>query len=210
MSDNSKDEKYLIVIGREYGSGGRRIGRMLADALGFSYYDKGLLSEAANRLGFSREIFAGNDERRPSLLRSLLSLTYGVQSGEIGNATMSDENLYELQSQVIKEICMHESCVIVGRTADYIMREHPHILSIFVHAPIEKRAESLVNRGEASNIEAAEDIAQKNDRNRSSFYNYYTNRDGWGKASNYHLSFDSSRMADEVIISTVKAMLKSH
>lgn len=210
MSDNSKDKKYLIVIGREYGSGGRRIGRMLADALGFSYYDKGLLSEAANRLGFSREIFAGNDERRPSLLRSLLSLTYGVQSGEIGNATMSDENLYELQSQVIKEICMHESCVIVGRTADYIMREHPHILSIFVHAPIEKRAESLVNRGEASNIEAAEEIAQKNDRNRASFYNYYTNRDGWGKASNYHLSFDSSRMADEVIISTVKAMLKSH
>lgn len=210
MSDNSKDEKYLIVIGREYGSGGRRIGRMLADALGFSYYDKGLLSEAANRLGFSRDIFAGNDERRPSLLRSLLSLTYGVQSGEIGNATMSDENLYELQSQVIKEICMHESCVIVGRTADYIMREHPHILSIFVHAPIEKRAESLVNRGEASNIEAAEEIAQKNDRNRASFYNYYTNRDGWGKASNYHLSFDSSRMADEEIISTVKAMLKSH
>lgn len=207
MAQTEETQNFVIVIGRQYGSGGRRIGKMLADVLGVRYYDKSLLREAARELGYSPEIFARKDERRPSLLRSLLSFNYGAPTAEISHAPMSDENLYKYQSQVIKEICARESCVIVGRTADYIMRHHPRMLSIFVHAPAELRAAAVMARNEADSPEKAMDIAAKCDANRQQYYNYYTNRDAWGHADNYHLSFDSSRISDEAIIAIVRDIL---
>lgn len=206
-SGKTLEDKFLVVIGRQYGCGGRRIGRMIADSLGISYYDKSLLSEAARRLGYSSEIFARKDEKRPSLLRSLLSFNYGAPTANIEEAPMSDEKIYEFQSRVIKEICSQESCVIVGRTADYIMREHPRLVSLFIHAPAETRAKAVISRGEAADTAAALEIATRNDRNRGAYYNYYTNRNGWGVASNYHLSFDSSRMTDDAILAAIRAML---
>lgn len=210
MNQNKNSEvsdNFVIVIGREYGSGGRRIGKMLARRLGVSYYDKSLLSEAAKGLGYSADIFERNDEKRPSLFRSMLSFNLGAQTANIGGSTMSDEKIYEFQSRVIKEICGRESCVIVGRTADYIMRDHPRLLSIFVHAPADARAAAVVRRGETADHSEAIDIVSRNDRNRSSYYNYYTNRQGWGRASNYHLAFDSTRICDDAIFDTVNAIL---
>lgn len=206
--DNTPD-RFVIVIGRQYGSGGRRIGKMIAENLGVSYYDKSLLSEAAGELGYSSEIFERNDERRPSLLRSLLSFTYGATTANIEQSTMSDEKIYEFQSRVIRGICERESCVIVGRTADYIMRDHPGLVSLFIHAPAEARALSIIKRGETDCQAKAIDTAAKNDRARASYYNYYTNRDAWGRADNYHLSFDSSCMTDETIIAAVRSILEN-
>ena len=200
--------KFLIVIGREYGSGGRRIGKLLADRLGVNYYDRTLLREAAQRLGYSTEIFERKDERRPSLIRSILSFTYGANTANFEGAPMSDEKIYESQSRVIRDICARESCVIVGRTADYVMRRHPGLISLFVHAPLERRVENILRSGEFSDEEEARDKAVAIDRRRESYYNYYTNRQGWGQANNYHLSFDSSRIGDEEIISTVKSMIE--
>lgn len=199
--------QYVIVIGRQYGSGGRRIGKMIANQLGISYYDKTLLSEAAAKLGYSPEIFATKDEKRPSLFRSLLSFTYGAQTANIDQAPMSDEKLYEYQSQVIRDICEKESCVIVGRTADYVMRSYPNMVSLFIHAPIETRIKAIIKRGEASTEKEAEEIADKNDRGREAYYNYYTNRNLWGKAQNYHLSFDSTRISDKAIIAAIQSLL---
>lgn len=201
-------EKILIVIGRQYGSGGRRIGKLLARELGISYYDKTLMSEAAGSLGYSAEIFNRADEKRPSLLRSLLSFNYGASTSDLTATPMSDEELYRFQSQVIREICQRESCVIVGRTADYVMRDHPRMASIFVHAPIECRAKALVERGEAADEKEGADIASRRDKSRASYYNYYTNRNGWGRSENYHLSFDSSRLSDEAILTAVTSLLK--
>lgn len=207
MDNAHATDKFLIVIGRQYGSGGRRIGRMLAGRLGATYYDKSLLSEAAGRLGYSPEIFAQKDERRPSLIRSLLSFTYGAPTANIEQAPMSDEKIYEAQSHVIRDICSRESCVIVGRTADYVMRRHPRMVSLFVHAPADARAAAIMRRGETDDEHEAHEIAEKNDRNRESYYNYYTNSNNWGHASNYHLTFDSSRMTDDAIVAVVSAML---
>lgn len=207
MDTAHTDERFLIVIGREYGSGGRRIGKMLAERLGATYYDKSLLSAAAARLGYAPEIFARKDERRPSLIRSLLSFTYGAPTANIDEAPMSDEKIYEAQSHVITDICSRESCVIVGRTADYIMRRHPRMLSIFVHAPLSARAAAIIERGETGNLCDAREIAERNDRNRESFYNYYTNSNGWGRAANYHLSFDSSKVSDDTISAVAAEML---
>lgn len=210
MKSSGQEEKdnFLIVIGRQYGSGGRRIGRMLAKELGISYYDKSLLSVAAGRLGYNPRIFERKDERPPSFLRSLLSFNYGAPTANISEAPMSDEKLYESQSQVIKDICARESCVIVGRTADYIMRDHGRMVSLFVHAPADVRARALVERGEASEPKEALELAARHDKGRESYYNYYTNRNAWGHAHNYSFSFDSSRLSDAMILQAVKDMLK--
>lgn len=200
-------EKILIVIGRQYGSGGRRIGKMLAERLGISYYDKTLLNKAAEKLGYSKQIFDSKDEKRPSLLRSLLSFNYGSPTGQITETPMSDEKLYEFQSNVIREICRKESCVIVGRTADYIMREHPRMVSLFVHAPLEHRGASVLTREEMKDLKEAMSQASRRDHDRRDYYNYYTNGDRWGEAENYHLTFDSSRISDEAILSAVRSML---
>lgn len=207
MTDIDRSDRFVIVIGRQYGSGGRRIGKMLARELGVGYYDKSLLSKAAAEMGYSPEIFARKDEKRPSLLRSLLSFNYGAMSDEIGQAPMSDEKIYEYQSRVIKDICERESCVIVGRTADYVMRHHPHLLSLFIHAPADCRAEAIIRRGETDDRDKARDIATRNDSDRQSYYNYYTNRNGWGRADNYHLTFDSSRISEKAILTAVRDML---
>ncbi|MDE7403052.1 MAG: cytidylate kinase-like family protein [Muribaculaceae bacterium] len=204
----SKEDKFVIVIGRQYGSGGRRIGRMLAQSLGISYYDQALLAEASERLGYSPDIFAQRDEKRPSFFRSMLSLNYGAPVMNVGQQTMSDEAIYALQSKVIREICENESCVIVGRSADYVLRHHPHLLSIFVHANDEDRANAIVKRGEATDRESALELAAKRDSQRQDFYNYFTNRESWGKAGNYHLCFNSSMISDATILTIVKDMLK--
>lgn len=208
-TDNTSASEFVIVIGREYGSGGRRIGKRLADELGVRYYDKSLLSEAASKLGYSPEIFEHKDERRPSLIRSLLSFTYGAQTAEINNQTLSDEKIYEFQSRVIRDICRHEPCVIVGRTADYIMRDHPGLISLFVHAPIERRIDAILARGETDDREKARETADHIDRNRESYYNYYTNSNGWGRARNYHLTFDSSVIGDNEIAQFVRSIIES-
>lgn len=196
-------EKFVIVIGRQYGAGGRRFGKLLAQKLGVSYYDKELLGAAAEQSGFSKEIFAKQDEKRPSVLRSMLSFSYGSTSGSYNPHTLSGENIYRAQSDIIRNICSRESCVIVGRTADYVMRHHPNLISIFIHAPEQQRIKSIIQRGEASNERETLEIIKKKDRERESYYNYYTGRN-WGAASNYDICLDSSkipmeRMADLVV-----------
>lgn len=205
--DNLSGEKgVVIVIGREYGSGGRRIGKMLAKSLNIPYYDKTLLSEAARSLGYAPEIFERTDERRPSLMRSLLSFTYGAHGSDYNASSLSDERIYQFQSNVIRDICDRGSCVIVGRTADYVMREHPGLLSIFIHAPLSMRARHIMERENISNEEDARNLAVKKDHEREAYYNYYTNRN-WGRCSNYHISLDSSKLSDDAILSLVKSIL---
>ncbi len=197
---------FIIVIGRQYGAGGRKLGKRLAETLNVPYYDKELLSEAADALGFSKELFLKADEKKPSILRSFLSFNYGSPSASFSSYTLTDDNLYRAQSDVIKSICEKGSCVIVGRTADYVMREHPGLLSIFVHAPEEHRAKAILERGEAKSMEEALEKARKFDRSRESYYNYFTNRH-WGRADNYDLTFNSSRLSTEALLPLILSAL---
>lgn len=195
--------KHLIVIGRQFGSGGRYIGRLLAEDLGFGYYDRELLSEAAGDCGFSADIFTCADERPPSPLRSLLHLDYGYP--DIHNpSTLSCEGIYKAQSEVIRKICARESCVIVGRTADYVMRDHPGLLSVFLHAPLADRCRRIVARGDCLTEREAADMARKNDRKRSDYYNYFTGR-RWGHADNYDISLNASRIEARQLVAVIRA-----
>lgn len=200
----------VIVIGRQFGSGGRRIGKLVAERLGIGYYDKELLSEAAGSLGYAPEIFAAADEKRPSPLRSMLQGVYGI-ADNFHTTSMSGEKLYERQSEVIRKIGDMGDCVIVGRTADYVLRDCPGLVSVFLHAPIEHRARMIVERNDSASLDEAAELARKHDRDRESYYNYFTGRN-WGKASNYHLTLDASAIEEsdtaELIISFAKTKMK--
>ncbi len=188
----------VIVIGRQFGSGGRRIGKILAEKLNCDYFDKELLSQAAESMGYAKEVFAAHDERKPSAFRTLLQGVYGI-ADNFHDISMSGERLYGQQSKVIREICNDKPCVIVGRTADYILRHHPGLLSVFLHSPLEKRAKDIVARGDSASEQEAIDMARKMDRDRESYYNYYTCAQNWGRADNYDITIDSSSLSgDEV------------
>ena len=183
----------IVSIGRSFGAGGRAIGRQLSTLLDIPFYDNELLKEAAGEFGFSPEVFARADERPPSRLKRMVSMMYGVAE-TYQPITLSTENLYQAQSLVIRSIAQRSSCIIIGRTADYILRDFPRLLNVFVHAPVAYRALKIVERGDApSEVEAIE-LARQKDRRRQEYYNYFTGRQ-WGVASNYDLCLDSSLLA---------------
>lgn len=204
---------FVITIGRQYGSGGREIGRLVADALGIKYYDKELLAEAAKASGVKPEIFEAADERSPSFFSNIWSFNLGFNSGSylIGNSPVSDEKIYAAQSNVMKNLARQSSCVIVGRSADYVLREHPALISVFIHSSIEQRIIRIMNRTNIDSAEKAREIAAKKDKLRASYYNFYTDKT-WGAASSYDLSIDSSKLSNDaisrLIVNYVKARIE--
>lgn len=199
------DKKSVIVIGRQFGSGGREIARLVADKLGHRYFDREILSEAAVRCGFSPDLFASRDEKRPSALRSLLQFGYGLS--ETYSSGISSELIYKHQSEVIRSLAEEDGCVFVGRTADYVLRYHPRLLSVFIHAPEEDRAARIISRGDCSDQRQALELARRMDRKRADYYNYFTGRQ-WGSGSNYDLCINASRFSVERVAEMIVAAEK--
>ena len=201
------EDKFVIVIGRQFGSGGRTIGKKIAETLGVDYYDTELLSHAAETLGVQAHVFKDYDEKKPSPLRALLQGAYGI-ADNFHSVPLTGERIYSAQCKIIKDIAKKSSCVIVGRNADFILRDHPNLLSVFLHAPIEHRVKKILERNEATTREEAIETANRNDRRRESFYNFYTGEKKWGVASNYHLTLDTSRMDNDSIVSLIISLVK--
>lgn len=196
-----KSENNIIVVGRQYGSGGRKVGMALAKRLNIPYYDKVIISKVASHYGYDPEILLNADEKKPSLFGSIIPGKYGIFD-TYATSPISKEALHEAQTNVIRQICQEGSCVIVGRTADYIMRDHPGLLSVFIHAPLVWRGHNLIRRGEASTLQEAMCAIKKADSNRQGYYNYYTGKN-WGVADNYHLTIDGSRFEPEEIAAII-------
>lgn len=202
MSNTRLPSDAVIVVGRQFGSGGRKIGRRLAEEFGLKYYDKEVLAEAASRLGISQDVFSRYDEKRPSVIRTLISNTFGVQDS-FHISPLSNESIYTAQGEVINELADEGPAVFVGRSADYILRHRPNLVSIFLHGPIEHRAKVLLDRGDVTSIEKGIEMARRIDKNREEFYNYYTGRK-WGHADNYHFTLDTSGLSFEDTYNLVK------
>lgn len=198
-------KNHVIVIGRQFGSGGREIGRMLAQKLDIPYYDRELLSEAAKRLGFRHELFEKADERRPSPFRALFDAGYG--SPTYGLSSLGRERLYLAQSEVIGRIAAEGPCVIVGRTADYILRDDSRLTSIFLHSDDKTRAKRIIRRHDCIDEETAIEMAKKRDRHRENYYNYFTGRK-WGYSANYHLTLDVSYLSVEEAVRLILQYLE--
>ena len=202
----NNSDNIIIVIGRQYGGSGRKTGRALAEALGISYYDKEIINKVSAKYGFDPDILHRADEKKPSPFRSMLLGKYGVMD-MYATSPLSKESLYEAQTKVISQICNEGSCVIVGITADYIMRDHPGLVSVFIHAPKEWRAQNLLQRGEADSIQDALAKIKKADSDREGYYNYFTGRK-WGSADNYHLTIDASLLSNEEMVNMIAQYIK--
>ncbi len=201
-------KNFVITIGRRFGSGGRELGRVLSRKLGIPFFDKELLLEAARKAGMSAEFFERNDERVPQFLSGIIPFSFGLNPMPwyVGTTTISDDSLYHLQSEFIKELAANQSCIIVGRSADYVLREHPNLISIFVTAPVGDCVRRILNRHESATEAEARQLAQKMNRLRASYYNFYTDRT-WGAAAGYDLCIDSSKLPMEQIADIVIAYL---
>ncbi|MDE6176356.1 MAG: cytidylate kinase-like family protein [Paramuribaculum sp.] len=198
----------VITIGRQFGSGGRELGKRLADSFGIRYYDKELLSEAAEKAGINPRFFEKNDERFPSFVSGVFAFAHGFSSVNpfSGPSSISDECVYKAQSDFIHQKASEESCVFVGRSADYVLRDHPRCLNLFVHAPIEECVKRIMRRGDFGDSDKARSHANKVNRQRADYYNFYTDKT-WGVASSYDLSFDTSLIPMEGIVEIVRRYL---
>lgn len=185
----------IYTIGREFGSGGKEVGDKLAERLGIALYDKELLQRAAKESGFCEEIFENHDEKpTSSFLYSLVMDTYSV-NGYSSSPFLDmplNHKVFLAQFDTIKKIAANESCVIVGRCADYALSDNPDCINVFIHADMEKRIRLVSKRANITENKAR-DIIVKNDKQRASYYNYYTSK-RWGDSSAYHLSLDSGKL----------------
>ncbi len=182
-----EDKKLIINVGRQFGSGGKLVALALGKKLGIPVYDQELISKAAEQSGFSKELFAKSDEKR-----NLLALSsFIVDVGRFGSADnyVSDNQLFVIQSNVIRSIADKGSAIFIGRCADYILRDRP-CLDVFISASDEVRIKRVAERMGIT-PEQAESLMQKKDRTRETYYNYFT-FGNWGVASNYDLCVDSS------------------
>lgn len=185
----------VYTIGREFGSGGKDVGEKLANRLGIPLYDKELLQRAAKESGFCEEIFENHDEKpTSSFLYSLVMDTYsmnGYSSSPFLDMSLNHK-VFLAQFDTIKKIADHESCVIVGRCADYALSDNPDCINIFIHADMEKRIKLVSKRANITENKA-KDMIIKNDKQRASYYNYYTSK-RWGDSSAYHLTLDAGKL----------------
>ncbi|MBQ6577262.1 MAG: cytidylate kinase-like family protein [Bacteroidales bacterium] len=177
----------IINIGRQFGSGGRQVAMELGRRLGMNTYDNELITKAAEQSGFSKELFVRSDEKR-----SVFSMSSFFTSGNfnIQHSYINDDDLFKIQSDVIKDTASKESAIFIGRCSDYILRDLDCCIDVFISCPLEIRAKRVAER-EGITPEEAEALCIKKDRTRATYYNYFTFGE-WGVASNYDLCLDSS------------------
>ena len=187
-----KEDRHIIInVGRQLGSGGRDIGRMLAQEFGATYYDKELLNLAAQESGFSKEFFERNDERK-GFLRSFLHLPYAIGSSSTNfyQNNFSQEGLFKFQSDAIRKAAQEGSCVFLGRCADYVLRDFNDVVNVFITASLDFRIENVAKKQGIAREEAMK-LIENGERERANYYNYFTGKQ-WGHATSYDLCIDSS------------------
>ena len=202
-------EKIIITIARQYGSGGREIGERVAEILGYPIYDKELIKDAASKGSLNEDVLKEADE---SAANSLL-YTLAMGSNVIG-ATMHfgykmplNDKLFILQSEVIKDYAQKGSCVIIGRCADYVLRDEKNTLKIFIYGDLDHRKARVAERHPEIKTSQIVDVINKTDKRRSSYYNFYTGNK-WGKYDNYDMAINSSTLGIEGTAQVIAACAK--
>lgn len=201
-------EKIIVTIARQYGSGGKTIGAMLAKDLGINCYSREILKMASEESGINERLFGQTDEKLKisSWFKPLKRPYEGELIPPESSGFVSDENLFNYQAKVIKDLAESESCVIVGRCADYVLRNYPNVMSVFIHADKDFCMERALERNSMTRKEMEKFIAKTN-KYRGDFYKYYTGRE-WTDARNYHLCLDSGKLGFEKCVEEIKAYMK--
>lgn len=197
----------VITIARQYGSGGRTVGEMLAKKLDIHYYDKELMKLASEDSGINEALFVNADEKIKNT--SLFKIAKNVYGGELippeSDDFTSNDNLFNYQAKIIRTLAETESCVIIGRCADFVLKDYDNVLSVFVHAPhdfcMEHAAKKL-----SMNEHELEKFLAKTDKRRADYYKYHTGRE-WTDARNYDLCLDSSKLGYERCVDEIIAYM---
>ncbi len=201
-------KKFVITIARENGSGGRAIGEALARHLGIEFYNRDLLRLASDESGISEQLFAKADEEVQHTL--LFRVAHDAYKGEVippdSDDFISNENLFRYQARVIRELARNESCVIIGRCADYILKDFDNVVSLFIHAPLEARVATIMERHSLSDEAARKEIARV-DKRRANYYHTFTGTD-WRDASHFDLSLNSAEMGLDGCVDLVTRYLQ--
>lgn len=191
-------KKLIITIARQYGSGGREIGNRVAELLGIPLYDKEIINDAAERGNLHPEVLKRADETAANSLLYTLAMGSNVlgTTMHFGYKMPLNDKLFILQSDVIRGYAKEGSCVIIGRCADYVLREEPNILRLFIYGDLEHRRERVALRHPEVKSSQVVDVIAKTDRRRASYYNFYTGNK-WGKYDNYDMAINSSTLGIE-------------
>ena len=201
-------ENRVITIARSYGSGGRKMGRLLAKELGYEYYDREILRIASDESGISEELFARADENtRKTMLYRVSERVYdgSIIPPESGNF-ISDENLFNYQAKVLRELLNEESYICVGRAADFVLKDKPNVLTVYIDAPYEDRIEREMKRQGIGRSQAIHYI-DKLDHYRESYYKYHTGRQ-WKRVENYDLCLDSAAVGLDNCVEVIKKVIE--
>ncbi|MCD8396187.1 MAG: cytidylate kinase-like family protein [Lachnospiraceae bacterium] len=201
-------QNIVITIARQFGSGGKTVGQMLAKDLGIKCYDKEVLRLASDESGINEALFQEKDEK---LKRApLFEKTKGEYKGRLISPSseefISDHNLFNYQAKIIRDLADQESCVIIGRAADYVLKDYEGLVSVFVHAPKAYCVRQAIERCSCRPDEA-EKFVEKTDKTRSDFYNYYTGNK-WNDARNYDLCLNSQRLGFEGVMAAIEAYIR--
>ena len=202
-------KNYVITISRGYGSGGKTIGKMLAKELNIPYYDNEILTLASEASGISEGLFAQNDEKLKgvSLLKTIISKGhFNNADGEITKNFTSPENIFKYQAKVIRELAEKESFVIIGRAADYILKDYDNVISVNIQAPFEACVKAVMENHHLDDKEAQRIIC-KTDRERAEYYEYHTGN-AWNDELNYDISLNTARINWEKCVKLIKEYIK--
>ena len=181
---------YVITIGRQYGSGGHKVAEKLSELLGIEYYDKNIIDLASEKSGISKQMFENSDEKHNSFLYSLSMAHYGgLVSQNYLNDIITNDKLFLIQSNIIKDIAEKGPAIFVGRCADYILAEHPNKISVFIHAGQDAKVARVMDKMGIKKS-AAETLIKKTDKSRAAYYNFYSSA-SWGVAETYDLCINT-------------------
>ena len=206
-------KKVVVTIARQYGSGGREIGERVAALLGIPLYDKELIKEAASKGNISEEALKGADETAANSLLYTLAMGSNVLGATMhfGYKMPINDKLFILQSEVIKAYAKEGSCVIIGRCADYVLRDEKNVFRIFIYGDLDHRQERIASRHPELKSSQIIDVINKTDKRRASYYNFYTGNK-WGKYDNYDMAVNSSTLGLEgtaqIIAASVKKLIE--
>lgn len=197
----------IITISREFGSGGREIGKILAEQLGIPFYDKELLEMASKESGICKELFVSHDESyTSSFLYSLVMGTFPVTpDGRINPEMPLNHKIFLAQFETIKNIAENGPCVIVGRCADYVLKGNENVINFFVMGNMHEKKKRILERYDIEKNKV-EDFIKKTDKRRANYYNYYTDMK-WGEAKNYDLCINSSKTGIQGAVELMKAYI---
>ena len=192
-------KKRVITISRQFGSGGHSIAKAAAERMGIAFYDNQLITEVARQSGLSEEFIRENEEYASHSSSFLYQLAMST-AGTYGYPSVY-QKLYEAQTKVIQAIAAGEPCIIVGRCADYILRDRADCLHVYIHADNEHRAKRILEKYGATDKTVSQRIKDKDNRRRN-YYRFHTDRE-WGVAANYHLALDSGVLGEELCVELI-------